>query len=295
MTADRNAATVGTAWRRVRDRLKAAGIDTASPDARLLARAAFGLEAVALATRENDAADEAALECLAALTERRLAREPVARILGEKDFYGLTFALSPAVLVPRPETELVVDLALAVLKNKPAPRFVDLGTGSGCIAIAILVTRPDAEAVAVDLGPDALDMAWANAERHGVAERIAFRLGNWFEPLSDDEVFDAIVANPPYVARTEIDGLDPEVRDFDPYLALDGGADGLDPFRVLAHEADRYLRPGGAVIVEHGVGQEKAVASLFVRCGFVNAIRHRDLNGHDRVLVATWPGRSKND
>jgi release factor glutamine methyltransferase len=265
-------------------------MENASLDARLLAQAAFGLDAVRLATAETELAAPEAVQRLTGLTLRRLAREPVARILGEKEFYGLSFALSPQTLVPRPETELVVDLALTALKDRAAPRLLDLGTGTGCIAIAVLANLPRARAVATDLSADALATAKANAERHGVADRIDFRQGDWFAPVAANESFDAIVSNPPYVAHGQIDTLDLDVRMHDPHLALDGGADGFDPYRILARDSSRHLPQDGLVILEHGAGQWDVVATLFARHGFIGRARHTDLAGHDRVLVATWPG-----
>lgn len=290
MTKDDAPETIGGAWRRARDRLRAAGIESASLDARLLAQLAFGMSAVQLASSEAAEADTAALQRLTELTMRRLAREPVARILGEKEFYGLGFALSAATLVPRPETELIVDFALSALDNRAAPLFLDLGTGTGCIAIAVLVHLPRARAVAIDLSADALATARTNAERHGVADRMDFRRGDWFEPIAANETFDVIVSNPPYVAHAEIDMLALDVRDHDPHLALDGGTDGFDPYRVLARESGRHLPKNGLLIVEHGAGQWDGVAGLLSRHGFVGIIRHDDLAGLDRVLVATWPG-----
>lgn len=282
--------TIGAAWRKARDRLQAAGIENASRDARLLAEAAFEMDAVRLAVSENQTAGDEALQRLTELTLRRLAREPIARIFGEKDFYGLTFALSPKTLVPRPETELVVDLALSPLKNRAAPHFLDLGTGTGCIAITLLVHLPRARAIATDFSTEALETARANAERHGVADRIAFRQGDWFAPVAANESFDVIVSNPPYIARGDIVTLDPEVQLHDPHPALDGGHDGFDAYRVIARESGRHLPPGGVAIVEHGAGQWDAVSGLFARHGFVGLVRHDDLDGHDRVLTATWRG-----
>ncbi len=280
---------VGAAWRQLRDQLADIGIETASLDARLLAQQAFGWDAVQLAMRENDPAPVKGLPRLAAFGQRRLAGEPVARILGEKEFYGLSFALSPDTLVPRPETELVVDLAHNGLKDIKAPRFIDLGTGTGCIAIALLKKLPRAEAIVTDLSAGALDTARGNAERHGVAARIDFRQGDWFAPIAADETVDIIVSNPPYIAHAAIATLDTEVRDSDPHLALDGGSDGLDPYRVLARDSGRHLTPNGAIVLEHGTGQSSVLASLFRRHGFVNTVRHDDLSGHDRVLFAVWP------
>ncbi len=286
--------TIGSSWRAARDRFALAGIETASLDARLLAEAAFGCDAVGLAMRENDAADAEAHAHFEGLVARRLAREPVARILGEKAFFGLGFLLSAETLVPRPETELVVELALAALRDKPAPRLLDLGTGTGCIAVALVANLPSASAVATDLSADALATARVNAARHGVAGRIDFRYGDWFSPLGPFERFDVIVSNPPYVPHAEIAGLDLDVRAHDPHLALDGGPDGIDPYRVMARAAQDHLQPGGALIVEHGSGQSQTLMALLARHGFVAPSRHADLAGHDRVVVATRPDRNEN-
>jgi release factor glutamine methyltransferase len=290
VTAAALSPTIGAAWRQTRDRLAAAGIDSPSLDARLLAQSVFDLDAVGLAISEKNPADAQALRRLRELTSRRLAREPIARILGEKEFYGLGFALSPDTLVPRPETELVVDLARAALEGRAAPRLLDLGTGTGCIAIAMLANLPRASAVATDLSPDALATARANAARHEVGDRVDFRQGDWFAPVAADETYDVIVSNPPYIAHTEIDTLDPEVRQHDPHLALDGGEDGLVPYHVLARQSGRHLCRGGKLIVEHGAGQKAALLTLFARHGFVELAGYADFGGHDRVLVATWRG-----
>jgi release factor glutamine methyltransferase len=280
------ARSVGQAWRAARDRLAAAGIESAARDAKLLAGMAFGLDTLALALQENSEVGPEQQDILLALVERRLAHEPVARILGEKEFYGLAFGLNAATLVPRPETEQLVDLGLQALAGHKGPVFLDLGTGSGCIAIALLVHLPDARAMAVDINTDALVQARLNAERHGVADRIAFIEGSWFAPLARDTRFDLIVSNPPYIPRAEIGGLDADVRDQDPRAALDGGVDGLDAYRLIAAESGDRLAPQGAVVVEHGAGQGEAVGRLFGAAGFTEVAGHRDLAGLDRVVLA---------
>ena len=213
-----------------------------------------------------------------------MAGEPVARILGEKEFYGLAFGLDAATLEPRPDTELLVDLALAAL---PAGgRLLDLGTGTGCIPVAILANRPDASGVATDLDAAALEMARRNAERHGVGPRLTLLRGDWFGALdpAHGAGFDLIVSNPPYIASAVIETLAPEVRDHDPRLALDGGADGLAPYRVIAAQAAGWLRPGGRVLVEIGFDQGPEVAGLFAARGFGRIGVHKDLAGLDRVV-----------
>ena len=214
-----------------------------------------------------------------------MSGESVARIVGEKEFYGLAFGLNAATLEPRPDTELLVDLAIEVLPK--GGRLLDLGTGTGCIPIAVLANRPDATALASDLDPDALAMARRNAERHGLGWRLDLAQGDWFAALGGrDERFDLIVSNPPYIASTVIETLRPEVRRFDPRLALDGGADGIAPYRIIAAESGRFLKPGGQVLVEIGFDQGEAVSALFAAHGFGEIGVHRDLNGLDRVIEA---------
>lgn len=260
------------------------GFVTAALDAKLLAGHVLGLDALGLALRESDVAPEHAVMALAPLLQRRLGGESVARIIGYKQFYGLDFVLSPATLEPRPDTELLVDLALLALP--PRGKLLDLGTGTGCIPIAVLANRPEALGLATDLNPLALEIAAENARRHGVAERLSLRQGDWFGAVTGEEMFDLILSNPPYIASSVVDTLAPEVRDFDPRLALDGGADGLAPYRVIADEASRFLRVNGQVLVEIGYDQGEAVAALFRAAGFANVAVHKDLAGLDRVVCA---------
>lgn len=267
------------------------GFESAALDAKLLTGHALGLGALQLATRENELVDSEAATRVAGLLQRRMTGESVARIIGEREFYGLAFTLNAATLEPRPETELLVDLALGALPE--GGHLLDLGTGTGCIPIALLANQPDATAVAVDLSREALEAARGNAARHGVSDRIEFLHGSWFEPLStsregrgEERRFDLIVANPPYITSTVVETLAPEVKDFDPRLALDGGPDGLAPYRVIAAEAANWLKPGGWVLVEIGYDQGAAVSALFLEAGFEDVVVHRDLNGLDRVVAA---------
>lgn len=280
--------TIGTLWRGWRDVLTRLGFESAALDAKLLTAHALGLDRLALATRETEAVDEAAAERVAELIRRRMTGESVARIIGSREFYGLSFTLNAATLEPRPETEMLVDMALELLPK--SGRFLDLGTGTGCIPIAVLANRGDVSAVAVDVSARALAAARANAEWHGVAGRLAFLEGSWFEPLAPqgmgEEKFDLIVSNPPYITSAVIETLAPEVRDFDPRLALDGGADGLAPYRVIAAEAGAWLAPQGYVLVEIGHDQGAAVSALFGAAGFRKVSVYRDLNGLDRVVKA---------
>jgi len=270
----------------VRDRLRAAGIPGPERDARLLAEMSFGLRGIDLITREGQAADAAALERLEVMTRRRLAGEPIARIAGEKAFYGLDFVLSPETLVPRPETEMLVDFALERLDPGLPVRVLDLGTGTGCVAIAILTHLARAQAVAVDLSAGALACAGRNAARHGVAERFAVREGSWFEPVGAEERFDLIVSNPPYIESGELAALMPEVREHDPVLALDGGEDGLAPYRVIAARAAEHLLEGAWIALEAGGTQGQAVSALLTAGGLAEAEVKKDLAGLDRMIIA---------
>lgn len=278
-------------WRGWRDVLGRLGFETAALDAKLLTGHALGLDALALATREQEQVSDEQAANVAELLQRRMTGESVARILGEKEFYGLPFWLNAATLEPRPETELLVDLAIAALPQ--GGRLLDLGTGTGCIPIAVLANRADAGGIATDIALDAMTMARENAERNGVQGRLELALGNWFEALDlgysgrdGGEGFDLITSNPPYIASDVVETLDPEVRAFDPRLALDGGPDGLGPYRIIAAGAARHLKPGGRVLVEIGYDQGKSVSALFAEHGLTEILVHKDLNGLDRVISA---------
>jgi release factor glutamine methyltransferase len=277
--------TLGNAWRLLRDEFRAAGIDTPELDAQCLARIAFGCDALRLAADENQPAGDEGLARLQDLAARRLTGEPVARILGHKEFYGLDFNLNTATLVPRPETELLVDLAMRALQDREAPQFVDLGTGTGCVAIAILRNEPRAAGIATDLSDEALTAARGNAAAIGVTNRLELREGNWYGALHDGELFDLIVSNPPYVESEIIEELMPDVRDFDPALALDGGPDGLHAYRAIAKGAARWLKPGGTLMVEIGSEQGLEVGALFAALGLTQVEIKKDLAGLDRVVI----------
>jgi len=278
---------IGLAWRRVRDRFAAAGLRTPELDARLLAQRAFGLDTMALVRKERDAAPDDGLDLLEQYAERRMVGEPVSRILGRREFWGLDFALGPATLDPRPETELLVQEALALLEGKPNPSFLDLGTGTGAIAIAILASNSKAKGIATDISAEALEIARRNAETHGVADRLTLRPGPWWQAVPHTELFDVIVSNPPYIATAQIATLDPEVRLFDPKAALDGGWDGVEPYRAIASQAPRRLKPGGALIVEIGATQAEIITKILARTGFSRIEVQKDLNGLDRVIHAS--------
>ena len=279
--------SIGVAWRQIRDRFRQAGIDTPELDARLIAQHIFGLDAMALVRREREPMPDDWAAELERAALRRLAGEPVSRIVGEREFWGLRFALNAATLDPRPETELLVGEAIAFAEHKRSPRLVDLGTGSGAIAVAIASAIPKARGFATDISEEALAAARANAERHGVAARIDFRQGIWWQAVPHTELFDLIVSNPPYIAREEIATLQPEVRLFDPKLALDGGWDGLEAYRAIASQAARRLNPGGLVLLEIGASQGETVTRIFSRAGFGRVEVQKDLAGLDRLVIAS--------
>lgn len=277
--------------------LRAAGIDTAALDARLLLAAAARLSTIDLYTWPDVPLDAASHARLAAMAARRLAREPVARILGQREFWGLPFHLSPATLVPRPETEHVVEAAIAEHARIVAGRdksaqtgapftIADLGTGSGCIAVAAAHELADARAIAVDLAPDAAIAARGNAVRNGVGDRVSVIVGSWASALAD-RCADLVLSNPPYIETLDLEGLDTDVKDYDPRLALDGGADGLHAYRQIFADARRILRPDGAVVVEFGRGQAAAIADIARANGLLPRPAILDLAGTERVIVAT--------
>ena len=272
--------TAGSLIGEARRRFEAAGIESAALDARLL------LQHAAALTHEDIAADPdrkigaAGARRFRELAARRAAREPVSRILGEREFHGRGFEVTPAVLDPRPDTETLVDAALA-LAQRPG-LVLDLGTGSGAIIVTLLAEWPQATGVATDLSAAALDVAARNARRHKVNGRVRFVHGNWFEGLTGH--FDLIVSNPPYIALGEIAGLAADVRDFDPLRALDGGPDGLEAYRRIAVGAGGHLAPSGAVLVEIGAGQAAAVETIFQAARLTCRGRFADLGGHVRCL-----------
>ncbi|WDR01381.1 peptide chain release factor N(5)-glutamine methyltransferase [Devosia algicola] len=275
---------MGALWRHWRDRLAQHGVPCADVDAKILTGAVLGLDGLGLAVGEAGPVSPAQREQIKAVMERRLAGEPVARIMGHREFYGLDFVLGAATLIPRPETELLVDLALAVIGGRDAD-FLDLGTGTGCIAIAILANAPRARAVAVDLSAEALVVATENAAIHAVTDRLELLAGSWFEPIGPNRRVDLILSNPPYIASPVIADLARDVREHDPMLALDGGPDGLAPYRIIVAGARDHLRPGGQLAVEIGYDQGGAVSDLFARAGLSDIRIISDLAGLDRVVV----------
>ena len=260
--------------------LRAGGVADAPRDARLLLAHAAGVAADRLTLHLQDRATEEVSARFAALVARRAEREPLSHLTGQRLFWGRGFAVSPAVLDPRPETEVLVAAALGA----PFARVLDLGTGSGAILITLLAERPEATGLGVDLSPDALAVARANALALGVAGRSAWAVGDWFAGVEGR--FDLIVSNPPYIALDEMAGLSPEVRLFEPHLALTDGADGLSAYRAIAAGAAAHLAPGGRLMVEIGPTQGQAVAALWAAAGLRDIRILPDLDGRDRVVAA---------
>jgi release factor glutamine methyltransferase len=269
-------------------RFRAGGLDSPDLDARLLVGHALGLDHASLVRDAERALGRVDLAGIEALAARRLAGSPVARITGVKEFWGLPFQITPAVLVPRPDTETVVETALALIDRDGARtrrlRIADLGTGSGAILIALLHELPDAWGVGTDCDPAALATARANSSRLGVAARASFVACDFGAALAGGA--DLIVANPPYIATDEIAALAPEVRDFDPRGALDGGPDGLGAYRAIAADAGRLLARGAHVVMEIGAGQADAVSTLAAAAGLGSIAVAPDLAGIGRVVSA---------
>jgi release factor glutamine methyltransferase len=283
------ALTVAQARRAVAGRLRTHAFDTPDLDARLLVGHALGLDPSALMAASARALTPAEMEALEATVARRLAHEPVARIRGSKEFWSLPFAVTPDVLVPRPETETVVEAALAVAAREEALRIVDLGTGSGAILLALLSELPAACGIGTDRSERALTVARRNADALGFCPRAAFVACHFADAIAPG--CDIVVANPPYIPTDDIATLAADVRDFDPRLALDGGRDGLAAYRAIAADAARVLGPGGWLALEVGVGQAEAVAGLLVQHGLAVPCPPRpDLAGRPRVVMGRRRG-----
>lgn len=275
--------TVREARRLLVQRLLRAGSATPGLDARLLVEGS-------LATENHDPDMLLPVEALARLdgfASRRLAGEPVWRILGEREFWGLPFRLSPATLEPRPDSETIVEATLKQLADRRYEplSLLDLGTGTGCLLIALLSELPRATGLGVDLSEEAALTAAGNAALNGMAERATFRQGDWTEGLAGR--FDVILSNPPYIPSAEIATLSVEVREHDPLLALDGGSDGLKPYRIFARTLPALLAPGGIIVFEIGAGQGTDVVALMREGGLEFLGSRSDLGGHERALIFT--------
>lgn len=282
-------------------RLQQQGCLTPELDARLLIGHALGLDRLQLMLQAERVLTDEEISHLHALINRRAAHEPVARIIGCREFWGLPFGLNEATLEPRPDSETLVE---AILEDSgfriwdladrekspnpesriPNPKILDLGTGTGCLLLALLHELPNATGVGIDVAPRAVTQARANAVQLGLDNRVIFQLGNWLDGMTDQ--FDVVISNPPYIARDEIPTLMPEVRGHDPLAALDGGTDGLEPYRQIIPQLRRVLKPGGLVAFEVGHTQAATVSALLREAGLTNITTHQDLGGIARCLLA---------
>lgn len=276
--------TLLTAWKAAAARLKAGRIDSPSIDARLLLEVAAGCSRTDILTDPYRAVTPDQQALLDAHVERRLRREPVSRILGRKGFWKIMLNVTPDVLSPRPDTEAILDVVLLAYPPNKAFEMIDLGTGSGAILLAVLAERFGARGVGTDISFEALAVAKENATNLELDNRATFLRTEWAAGFGDDS-FDVVVSNPPYIPSGDIPGLDPEVRDHDPHLALDGGPDGLQAYRELAPEIRRILKPDGLFAVEIGWDQGPQVKALFEAAGFADVIVVKDLSDRDRVVT----------
>jgi len=282
------------AWKQARQTLEAAGVAGPVIDARLLVEAAAEATRVEIVTDPYRALTPEQEARLADYLARRARREPVSHILGRKGFWKIMLQVTPDVLTPRPDTETVVEYVLRDFPE-PAPWTVlDLGVGSGAILLSILAERPAAKGLGVDVSEEALAVARENAANLGLAGRTALLRGDWTWGLGD-ATFDLVVSNPPYIASEVIETLEPEVRDHEPRLALEGGPDGLDAYRTLAPEILRVLKPGGRFAVEIGYDQKDAVEALFREAGATGVTTVRDLGDRDRVVAGVKNPLEKKD
>jgi len=268
------------------NQFRGARLETPDLDARLLVMAVTGFSPTDMITRGTDLLTPAARELIVQYSQRRLAGEPIDHILGYREFYGRAFYISKDVLSPRPETEMLVEAALDILKDKAEARILDLGTGSGAIIISILAEAPHVEGVAVDMSEAALAIARQNAQTHNVKDCLTLFRGSWFEPV--EGLFDIILSNPPYITDIAMDELAAEVSEFDPDLALRGGEDGLTAYKDIIAEAQNHLKPNGVLIFEIGYDQGESVSHLLKQQGFKGIFVAKDLSGHNRMIKAAY-------
>ena len=266
--------------------LQKKGIETPQLDAKILLEEASGLNAAEQISKKDEFVTASTNERFNELLKRRLNFEPVHRVIGYREFYGRQFNLSSETLIPRPDTETLVDVVLSIANNKNTPlKILELGTGSGVIAVTLACELSDVSMLTTDISKDALETARENAKVFGVSDKVSFLQTNLFDDIVGD--FDFIVSNPPYIRTSELDGLSPEVRNYDPVVALDGGEDGLDFYRSIFANSGEHLVPFGALIVEIGYDQADTVSDIAKDNGFLVDRIVKDLSGHDRVLMAT--------
>ena len=284
----RDGASLSEALQLVAQTFRAAGIEDADVDARMLAGHALHLDRARLISQADRVLEAREVNAISGLAARRLKREPVSRILGRKEFWSLALAVTPDVPVPRPETETVVEGALDFVVRgglrMEKLRILDIGTGSGALLVALLNELPNATGIGTDISRAALEAARINVTQFGFESRCSLIACDMAAGVEGQ--FDLVVSNPPYIARGDIASLAPEVRDYDPILALDGGGDGLAAYRSISADAKRLLAQGGRLFVELGAGQEPAVRKLFTNAGLAVGLARNDLAGTPRVLGA---------
>lgn len=285
--ADSLPGTLGPLLKAARARLAAAAVADPALDARLIVEHISGTTRTQAIADPECRVDADAIAAIDSALRRRIAGEPVHRILGYREFYGLRLSLSPETLEPRPDTETLVEAVLPFVKataeRQGQCRILDLGSGTGAIALALLSAVPAAVATGVDISQGALATAMRNARELGLADRFQVLKSDWFEKVFGR--YHVIAANPPYIASIDIENLQHEVRDFDPRQALDGGVDGLSPYRIIAAEAAGFLEAEGRIAVEIGHTQRKEVTGIFFAAGYVPAGVFRDFGGNERVLI----------
>ena len=284
--------TIGSLLKWTQQYFSTKGVESPRLDAEVLLSHILQKERIYLYVHFDEPLEGAELARFREMVKQRVKRVPVAYIIGEREFMGLPFKVSPAVLVPRPDTEILVEAVIKELGEKTDPVFADIGTGSGAIALSILKNIESAKAAAVDISADALIVAKENAERLELGARVDFFQGDLYEPVRD-RIFDAIVSNPPYIPDADIEGLEPEVREYEPYGALAGGVDGLDFYRKLVNEGAELLQPGGFIAFEVGIHQAQAVAALAQgHAAFGKTEIVKDYAGIDRVVII-WKNAAK--
>ena len=268
--------------------LRSAGVDSPLLDAELMLAKALKVTRTHLLGHPESPVPREPSELFLLWIKRRAAREPLAYILCEKEFYGLTFYVVPSVLIPRPETEFLVDAGLQYLKSQPRPKAADIGTGSGAVAVTLAKYAPHAAIWATDVSSRALTIAKRNAVQLGVAERIHFAEGDLLAPLAGEK-FNLIISNPPYIPSGEIPALMPEVSRYEPKSALDGGPDGLNIYHRIITNAPEYLLPGGIIAFEVGQGEGEPVRAMLLAAGFSNVKAAKDYAGIERVVTGEMP------
>jgi len=280
--------TLDTAVRDAARQFEDAGVDHPMLDVRILICHALGIDRARMATSGERMLSEEERKTIRSMIGRRCRREPVARILGRREFWSLPFGLNEATLEPRPDSETIIEVTLKKLAGRQDVSILDAGTGTGCLLLALLHELPQATGVGADVNPQAVEQARDNAAALGLDTRAVIRISNWLDNIVSDR-FDVIVSNPPYIQSQDIPTLMPEVRNYDPLLAMDGGSDGLDAYHALIPQLSQRLKPGGFVVFEVGEGQAQSVGELLTQHGFKDISFHEDLGGITRCVAANIP------